>query len=346
MSFWERMTRSNFLIRLRSWEYWPFGIIHIPAILYWIWLSARARSFVFFSASNPGIPMGGMFGESKYQVLKQIPCQYIPKTILVSQPIELADVRRCIRSAGMRLPVICKPDIGERGYLVKRIANDRELKAYLREIRGGFLVQELVDLPLEFGVFYMRMPTDVFGRVTSIVGKEMLTVTGDGKAQLHELIYRNDRAKLQWKKLRELHSARWRDIIPKGEKIELVSIGNHAQGTRFIDASNLINERLSATFDAISCRIDGFYYGRFDLRCASIADLCDGNVKIMELNGCGAEPAHIYDTDFSLWQAMRTLVLHWENIFRISRENRKRGIRYVTHRHAWAYYRKFKSAVK
>ena len=71
MAVWGKITRSNFLIRLKSWEYWPFGIVQFPAILYWVWLSLRARSFVFFSASNPGIPMGGMFGESKYELLKR-----------------------------------------------------------------------------------------------------------------------------------------------------------------------------------------------------------------------------------------------------------------------------------
>ena len=79
----EKLTRSNFFIKLKSWEYWPFGILHFPAMIYFAWLSLRARSFIFFSASNPGIPMGGMFGESKYEVLKKLPSRYIANSALI-----------------------------------------------------------------------------------------------------------------------------------------------------------------------------------------------------------------------------------------------------------------------
>jgi hypothetical protein len=58
-----------------------------------------------------------------------------------------------------------------------------------------------------------------------------------------------------------------------------------------------------------------------------IEDLYEGKVKIMELNGCGAEPAHIYHPGFPLWKAMGILFTHWKNIFRISMQNHKRGSR-------------------
>lgn len=346
MSPWKKITRSNFFIRLKSWEYWPFGIVQFPAIMYWLWLSLRARSLVFFSLSNPGIPMGGMFGESKYDVLKKIPHEFIPRTLLIEMPATLTEVAARIAEEGLALPLIFKPDIGERGYLVKRIQCACDITEYLKKIRGNFLIQEMVQLPLEFGVFYMRMPTATEGMVTSVTGKEMLSVTGDGMASLRQLILNNDRAKLQWKKLKVSFAGRLDWIVPAGEEVELVSIGNHAMGTRFINANHLINERLSRTFDRISGEIPGFYFGRYDLRCATVQDLYEGNIRIMELNGCGAEPAHIYDPAFSLLEAMKVQVLHWRNIFRIARANRERGMRYVSHREALDYYRKFKSALK
>jgi hypothetical protein len=290
--------------------------------------------------------MGGMFGESKFEVLKQIPSRYIPQTILISRSTSVTDVITRIRQAGMTLPVILKPDIGERGYLVKRINNEIELKQYLTEIKGDFLVQELVQLPLEFGVFYMKMPGEKAGKVISVVGKEMLTVTGDGKSTLYQLILQNDRAKLQWRRLSKTYDGRLKNIVPRGEKVELVSIGNHAFGTKFLNANDLINDRLSETFDRISREIPGFYFGRYDLRCKSVEDLYQGHVKIMELNGCGAEPGHIYDPAFSVWKAMAVQVGHWNNIFRIARANKKKGVRYVTHKEAFQYYRRFKAAVR
>jgi len=62
MNLLTSIARSDFFIKLKSWEYWPFGILQAPLFFYWLWLSLKARSLVFFSASNPGILMGGMFG--------------------------------------------------------------------------------------------------------------------------------------------------------------------------------------------------------------------------------------------------------------------------------------------
>lgn len=346
MKFWKRIRRSNFVIRLRSWEYWPFGIVQFPSIVYWLWLSLRARSLVFFSAANPGIPMGGMFGESKFDILQKIPRQYTPITLKVELPASADSITETIRKADLRLPVIFKPDIGERGYHVQKISRFDEIPMYLKESSGPILIQELIEGPLEFGVFYARFPGEEKGRVISLVGKEMLSITGDGTSTLLELIMNNDRAKLQLKKLEIAFKDQLAAIVEAGKRIELVSIGNHAMGTRFINANHLINDRLSGTFDKISADIAGFYFGRFDLRCESLDDLYGGRVKIMELNGCGAEPAHIYDIKFPLWKAFQELIRHWDYIFQIAKANRARGVNFVTLREGLLFYRRFKDAVK
>jgi len=69
MGWRTRIRENNFLFKLFHWEFWPFGILQGPVFLYWLWLSVRARSLLFFSASNPGILSGGMLGESKSEVL-------------------------------------------------------------------------------------------------------------------------------------------------------------------------------------------------------------------------------------------------------------------------------------
>lgn len=290
--------------------------------------------------------MGGMFGESKYDVLKKIPAQYVPKTIYISIPVTVSEVQTKIMDAGMNLPLIFKPDLGERGFMVKKLTTRQEIEEYLLQIKADFLIQEWIQLPLEYGVSYIKFPGEGKGKVTSVVGKEMLSITGNGKTTLQELILLQDRAKLQWNKLKYTYHERLNSIIPVGEKVELVSIGNHALGTRFINANYLINDKLSDTFNAISHHIEGFYVGRYDLRCASLEDLYEGNIKILELNGCGAEPAHIYDPDFSLLQALHVLVIHWNNIFKIARANRKKGLNYVSLKDALKFYRKFKAATK
>ncbi|HEU5291183.1 MAG TPA: hypothetical protein VFU05_11100 [Cyclobacteriaceae bacterium] len=345
MSSLKKLLRSNFLIRLTNWEYWPFGIVQFPFFLYWLWLSLRARSIFFFSASNPTITMGGMLGESKFDVLKLIPDQYKPKTIFVEHAATKDQVLDLLHQHHIELPVIFKPDIGERGFMVKRIFTESDIEVYLKKIQTDFLIQELVDLPVECGVFYTRFPDEKDGQVTSVVLKEMLTVTGNGTSTLQELILDKPRAKLQLDVLRETHRDKINLIIAKDQIVELNAIGNHCLGTKFLSGEHLINEKLSKAFDVISKQIDGFYFGRFDLRCANVEDLYLGKVKIMELNGCGAEPAHIYHPGFSLWKALRVLATHWHNMFVISSQNHKRGVPYISFQEGKQLYQKFKMAV-
>jgi hypothetical protein len=343
MSLLKSISRSNFFIKLRSWEYWPFGIIQFPLFIYFLWLALRSRSLVFFSASNPGIEMGGMFGESKFNILSKIPLQYRPKTSIVRLPTTTELVQKLILEE-FSYPVIFKPDLGERGYMVKRVSSEGDIRSYLEKIKIDFLVQELVDLPLEFGIFYTWFPSEPHGKVTSITAKEFLFVMGDGRSTLQQLILSKDRAKLQWDTLKNVFASRLNEVIEDGKKIELVSIGNHALGTKFVNGNHLINEKLNQTFDRISQHVDGFFFGRFDLRCATLEDLYEGKVKVMELNGCGAEPAHIYDPSFPLWKGMMVMLRHWRNIFLISRENHRLGVPYLSFREARDYYKKFKTA--
>ncbi len=336
----------NSLIKIFHWEYWPFGIIQLPLFFMWLWYSLRERSFFYFSASNPGILSGGMMGESKYDVLSLVPEEVKPKTILIHFPASNGEVLKKIQTAGLKLPLIFKPDLGERGWMVRRINNEQELAQYISEIKINFIIQELVDLPLEFGVYYVRFPSEENGVVNSITAKEFLSITGDGKKTLAQLIFGSSRARLQWPVLKEKYRDQLNEIIPAGKKIELISIGNHCLGTMFLNGNHLITKKLSQSFDRISKRIDGFYFGRYDLRCATLEDLENGNVKIVELNGCGAEPAHIYHPGASMWAGIGVLITHWKNIYRISKENHERGVAYLSWKEGKAIYEKFKAAVR
>lgn len=342
MSF---LTRP-FFIKLRSWEYWPFNVIHWPFYIYWLWLSLKARSFTFFSASNPGILMGGMFGESKADVMSLVPDAVKPLTLLIPFPSELSSVLAQLRTAGLTFPLIFKPDLGERGWRVRKISSEQDVADYLAQINMPFLAQPYVDLPLEFGVYYVRYPSEPSGRVVSIVAKEMLSVTGDGKQTLQELILGKDRARLQWEKLRQSFAHRLNEVVNNSETLELVSIGNHCLGTKFLNANHLITEELNASFDSISKQIPGFFFGRYDLRTASTADLGAGRIVVLELNGCGAEPAHIYQPGFSLWEGLCVIFQHWSDIYRVSRENHQLGVEYIGAYEASRIYRRFKSLTR
>lgn len=308
----------------------------------WIWYALKERSLLYFSACNPSILAGGMMGESKYEVLQLVPESIKPKTILINLPATVTHVTVIMRETGLTFPLIFKPDLGERGWMVRRIKNEQEIERYLEEIKINFIMQELVDLPLEFGVYYIRYPSQQNGFVNSITGKDFLSVTGDGKKNLQELILEKDRAKIQWKVLRQRYADRLSEIIPVEKKIELVSIGNHCLGTTFLNYNHLINDTLNSSFDTISKQINGFYFGRYDLRCATLQDLETGKVKILELNGCGAEPSHIYHPGSSLLKALGVLVTHWRNLYRVSKENHERGVPYLSFQEGKQIYNRVK----
>ena len=330
----EKLT-SPFFIRLRHWEYWPFEVVYAPVFFYHLWLSVKARSLFFFSASNPFIETGGLLGESKADILDQISDEFKPKTLFVSALSSLHAVMNQLATRGLAYPVIAKPNVGERGWRVEKIENEEGLANYVQSNSVDFLIQEYVDEPLELGVFYYRMPGQPQGVVSSIVQKEFLTIRGNGRNCIEELIGQNERAVLQLPALREKYGNIFHQIPAPGETITLVHIGNHSRGTKFLDANHLITPELTRVFDRISQSIDGFYFGRYDLRCRSVADLYAGkHIRILELNGAGAEPAHIYQPGFSLREAYRVLFHHWRVLYDISRENHRRGVAYMTLREA------------
>lgn len=278
--------------------------------------------------------MGGFCGYSKYNVLKQFPPHLIPRTLVIEQGNNTPQQVSLIKK-DFQFPLIVKPDIGERGWKVEKINSEEQLSAYLNKNKGRFLVQEYIDYPLEFGVMYSRLPGKTSGRITSLVQKEFLSVTGDGVSTLAELFNKSERASFHLDMLEVLYKNDLRRILTKNERMELVSIGNHCRGTTFLNANHLITPVLTQVFDQISHQVKGFYFGRYDIRVPSLEDMYLGkNIKILELNGANSEPAHIYDPNMSILKAYRHLFFHWHNLFQISIRNHQKGIPFMPFRKA------------
>ncbi|GJM29988.1 MAG: D-alanine--D-alanine ligase [Cyclobacteriaceae bacterium] len=330
MRLWDQFKSSNFGIRLTHWEYWPFAVIYGPAFLYWLYLSLKARSLFFFSAANPGIETGGLAGESKIRILNLLPKDLIPKTVFVPLGSSFAEIGEKVVKSGIEFPVIVKPNIGSRGFLVTKIANESELETFLQEQNVDFLIQEFVDLPEEISILYYRFPNESQGVISSVTIKKLLTVRGDGYSSILELIKSMDRAKLQLASLQESHANL--DYVPaEGETVELVPFGNHCRGAAFYNGNHLIDQKLVNIFNSISHQLQGIYFGRYDIKCRDFASLRNGNeFKILEINGVGAEPAHIYDPDYSLFRAFKDIHQQWNIIYRIGQFNRRNGTKTMT----------------
>lgn len=313
---------KRFLIRLRNWEYWPFEYIYLPLVPLWLWLSFRARSLWFFSAANPGIENSGFVHERKSAIYPLFPTGFYPKTILCQAGMSADAIESLVRESALTFPLIAKPDIGERGLQVRLLRTPEDLQPYRQTSSVDFLVQEYVDYPYEIGVFYYRFPGEEHGNISGIVGKEFLNVTGDGKSDLLTLLMQNDRAVLQLPALSEIYGDQF-DKIPDLEKtLNLVPYGNHSRGCKFIDLRKHITPELISVIDHACRQIHGFYFGRLDIRFASWEDLRAGrNFSIIELNGTGSEPTHIYDPQHSIFHAWKEIYRHWKIVFRISMMN-------------------------
>lgn len=323
---------KSLYIKTFSWEYWPMWLIYFPASLYYVYLSIKARSFFFFSATNPSIETGGMFFESKWEIFQLIPQSFYPSTLYVEYGENITSILNKLNVLKMQFPLIVKPDKGEKGWCVKKIHSIQELIEYKSYMTIPFLIQEYVDYPLEFSIFYYRNPSQQKGVITSVTKKKMLTVTGDGITDVGNLIRRNKRAFLQYKRLQRMKEINFQHVPAKGESIVLVPYGNHVLGAMFLDYNHVIDESLTDFIDSISKKIDGFYYGRYDLRCSNLEDLKMGkNFFILELNGSGAQPAHIYDPNFSFFKAQSVLIKHFRMMYEAAADNKRRGISFMSY---------------
>ena len=309
------------MLRIKHFEFWNTHVFHLPVYLYWLYLSLKARSLFFFSAANPGIENGGLVGESKYRILRKIDRRYVPATVFFERTPDMETVLCKLQEASVGFPFVVKPDIGQGGWLIDLIRDTSELKAFLSKIKMPFLIQEYVDLPLEVGLLYYRFPGSDRGVISSIAIKDLLFVTGDGKQSVLQLMKKNRRAITQLKRLANSKRIDLHRIPANGERVPLSFVGNHSYGTMFRNANHLIDQSLTERFDMLCKTIDGFYFGRFDLRCENVEALKQGKFRILELNGVGSEPLHIFDPSEKLLDAYRCEFLHWKVIYKISRLN-------------------------
>jgi hypothetical protein len=315
--------------RITNWELWNFYVLYFPISFVWLWYCIRSRSFWFFSSSNPTITFGGFEGEGKKEMYDQLPSQFVPRTIYIMHDLHFDEVKSRIKEAGFEYPFIVKPDIGMKGILFRKIENEEQLKKYHERIPVEYIVQDLIMLPVEVSVFYYRHPSESKGTVSGFIHKELLHVIGDGKSNLEELIKSHPRAKHRYEEMHHRHGHRFDRIIPAGEIFYLSYAGNHNRGAHFTNLHKEIDERLHKVFDDLFDHNKQFFYGRYDIKTTSIEDLKAGrNFMILEYNGCGAEPNHIYDCGMNIFTAYAEILKHWKALFEISRFNHRNGTPY------------------
>lgn len=317
------------LTRWARWEFWPMWLFYAPVAVWVLWLSVRHRGISTITASNPGIPDGGVVGESKWQILAKLPRKWTVSSELVEggtaadrarQVLELVDRH------GWRFPIIIKPDVGQRGVGVRLARRAEDVEAYCAAETGPIIVQPYHPGPFEAGVFYYRFPGEARGRILSITDKHFPQLVGDGASTIEELIWSHKRYRLQADTFLRRHNGRRGQVLLRGEVFQLAIAGNHAQGTLFRDGSHLWTPALERRIDTIAQSYPGFFIGRFDVRYTSLEAFRAGDdLAIVELNGATAESTDIYDPRRSLFAAYSRLFKQWSLVFAIGAANRDAG---------------------
>ena len=316
------------LAKLHRWEFWSPWLFYAPMMPGAIYAHLRYRGFTTFMLSNPAIPMGGLVGESKWDILRQLPARWIVPSYLVPTATgeqRLADAKAHIAEQGWGYPLIIKPNVGQRGVGLKKIEDDIALADYINAYHAPLLLQTYHPGPFEAGVFYVRHPDEQAGRIFSITDKTFPQITGDGQHTLEELLYQHPRYRMQATLFLSRLEDQAKRVIAAGEVVRLAVAGNHCQGTMFTDGSHLITDALAQRIDEIAKHFEGFFFGRFDLRYSDRERFMAGeDLAIVELNGATSESTNIYDPRRSLLQAYITLHKQWLWALRIGDANRKR----------------------
>jgi membrane protein DedA with SNARE-associated domain len=313
---------------LWRWEFWPSWLFYLPVLPWLAYLSLRHRGPLVWTAANPGIPHGGVVGESKYAILAALPARWIAPSLFIP-PGEFGLRVRIIERAlaeGWAFPLILKPDASQRGAGVKRVWDRAGVEDYLREQPAAVVAQIYHPGPYEAGIFYYRLPGEPTGRIFSVTDKVFPVLVGDGRSTLEELLWQHPRFRMQAATFLKRHAQERDRILARGEGFPLVLAGNHCQGTMFRDGAHLITPDLERVVDAIARHFPGFFIGRFDVRYSDLDAFKAGrDLSIVELNGATSESTNLYDPSWSLLAAYRTLFRQWALLYAIGAANRDRG---------------------
>lgn len=331
-SYW---TRRIWVHAWRKWmhfEFWPAWLFYIPIVPRYIYLGIKYRSFFLPFYADPFLHHAGLIGESKWDIYKYMSDHefHLRTLILAYEPGREEKIQWLLKEGYFQYPFILKPDVGQRGFAVRIIRDEMQLKDYLEVAKFHLIIQEYSNGPYEAGVFYIRKPSEKRGQIFSITDKEFPFVIGTGSQKLGDLILHDPRARIMAGTYFERFGAEIERVPHRDEKVIIATCGNHCQGAIFKNGADFKSEALLDSVEMIVSQIPDFYFGRLDIRYRSPEELKQGRgFKVVEINAAGSEATHIWDPQTSLFEAYSVLYKQWDYLFAIGAEVKKlKKIRY------------------
>ena len=315
----------------------PTWVICIPLTIQWLYLALRYRSATLPSVANPKITSGGLVGEGKLEYFQDMGSIASAATashcaIHTDKSHSIDQLRQQMAGANLIFPVVAKPNLGLCGYGVRLIANEQELGSYVSSFPKNevIVLQEYLAEDGEAGIFYARNPDEKKGLIIGLTLRYYPQVIGDGINTIDQLIAANTRAQ---KLLSPKHDCQYQhDVVPEqGQIVRLATIGSTRVGGLYRDGGQHISKELCNAIDSIAKDMPDFYFGRFDVRFASLSELSRGkHFKIMEINGAGSEAINAWDPETTLFSAFAIIFAKQRLLFEIAAANRSKGHRPMT----------------
>jgi hypothetical protein len=324
--------------QLSFYEFWPTWLVYIPVAIQWLLLAIRYRSLTLPLLANPKLPLSGMVGVGKSELLSQAhgECEQAILSWFVhpksndSAAFQAAQIEAQFARINTQYPVVAKPDIGCRGVGVKLVHNNEQLQAVIQHYptTANIMIQALSQYEPEAGVFYVKDPLAAKGRIISLALKYTPFVVGDGRSTLQQLIEKDDRAAQLTHLYQKRHHERWHSVIEKDQPFKLVFSASHSKGAIFSDANHLITQELQQSLNNIMHGLPDFHYGRLDVKFKDIEHLKRGeSIEIIEINSASSESLHIWDSNTPFPEAMRALLFQYRLLFQFGHTMRSQGYR-------------------
>jgi membrane protein DedA with SNARE-associated domain len=321
----------------------PRVLLRIALVLHWIALGLRYRSFTLPSAVNPGRG-DGLAGGSKCELLRAVggePRELIAEFVVMRRradpgliDLDHARALRLMADAGLRFPLVAKPDIGRDGLGVRLIGDAAGLKAYLAGFPDGakLILQRYVSAAGEATALVARRPGHQ-GWMVSLTLCHGPHIVGDGFSTVRALIARDQRACRHAGLHLGLDAGHLGceraalDRVPAcGEAVRLALIASRRAGALSFDADTALTLALSEKLAAVAGAIPDFHCGRLGLRFRSLEALMRGEICIIGIGGPEGDVEAAFDPALPLREAVRRLFAHQRLLFAIGDCNRADGI--------------------
>lgn len=311
---------------LKLWQRWP-ALLYFSLTDQILRLHLRSRVGLrgLFKV-NPGLPYGGLMDSKfdRYSIFRS--CEYAIPTILIQNPrnTDLEMLRQYLRREGIDGPIVAKPNLDTSSQGVNKFETPNELHAFLEGQDIEYIIQPYVEYPLEFTIYYYRLPGESHGEILDVTERVLPKIRGNGRSTVRELLAEKGELGGVISSFKDNISDEALDhILGYNETLQLSIAAGSSQGVLFADSRSLITPELRQRIDSISVNVSGFYWGKFDVKAASYDDLAVGRkLKLIEVNGVKAELNYIYDRNCSYEEARKGVLWQIELLYEIANRNK------------------------